>query len=299
MATVAATGGSPTGQEPTEQPLLKTAKEPQPDEPDEPQPAQPVWPDAYLDTTKELVTVEVNRSREEDIPGPSTDLTETGQRKDTGAEIAKRPNLDEVPYSSVLAWAITDGSEKPTQSWLYAQCQQAGLQMPRDFMEVEVYSNGRPTAALKFWKRTHNETDAMEYFLTREDDKFFLSAYKEAGLITAMKALQPVLSRGVMGVPPNATIAIRTLTAADLIEPREPKANEGKAARRGNVEGSGGASAEETEAGTGTGGSTTTAAERTPASSHAASPNNYGNARAAATSNSYAPSGSYHKRVSL
>ena len=28
MATVAATGGSPTGQEPTEQPLLKTAKEP-------------------------------------------------------------------------------------------------------------------------------------------------------------------------------------------------------------------------------------------------------------------------------
>ena len=183
-----------------------------------------MWPDAYLDRAKELVTVEVNRSREEDIPGPSTDLTETGQRKDTGAEIAKRPNLDEVPYSSVLAWAITDGSEKPTQSWLYAQCQQAGLQMPRDFMEVEVYSNGRPTTALKFWKRTHNETDAMEYFLTREDDKFFLSAYKEAGLITAMKALQPVLSRGVMGVPPNATIAIRTLTAADLIEPREPKA---------------------------------------------------------------------------
>ena len=224
MATVAATGGSPTGQEPTEQPVLKTAKEPQPDEPDELQPAQPVWPDAYLDRAKELVTVEVNRSREEDIPGPSTDLTETGQRKDTGAEIAKRPNLDEVPYSSVLAWAITDGSEKPTQSWLYAQCQQAGLQMPRDFMEVEVYSNGRPTTALKFWKRTHNETDAMEYFLTREDDKFFLSAYKEAGLITAMKALQPVLSRGVMGVPPNATIVIRTLTAADLIEPREPKA---------------------------------------------------------------------------
>ena len=96
MATVAATGGSPTGQEPTEQPLLKTAKEPQPDEPDELQPAQPVWPDAYLDRAKELVTVEVNRSREEDIPGPSTDLTETGQRKDTGAEIAKRPNLDEV-----------------------------------------------------------------------------------------------------------------------------------------------------------------------------------------------------------
>ena len=134
-----------------------------------------------------------------------------GTAQEHGAEIAKRPNLDEVPYSSVLAWAITDGSEKPTQSWLYAQCQQAGLQMPRDFMEVEVYSNGRPTAALKFWKRTHNETDAMEYFLTREDDKFFLSAYKEAGLITAMKALQPVLSRGVMGVPPNATIAIRTL----------------------------------------------------------------------------------------
>ena len=211
MATVAATGGSPTGQEPTEQPLLKTAKEPQPDEPDELQPAQPVWPDAYFDRAKELVAVEVNRSREEDIPGPSTDLTETGQRKNTGAEIAKRPNLDEVPYSSVLAWAITDGSEKPTQSWLYAQCQQAGLQMPRDFMEVKVYSNGRPTTALKFWKRTHNETDAMEYFLTREDDKFFLSAYKEAGLITAMKALQPVLSRGVMGVPPNATIAIRTL----------------------------------------------------------------------------------------
>ena len=40
MATVAATGGSPTGQEPTEQPLLKTAKEPQPDEPDELQPSQ-------------------------------------------------------------------------------------------------------------------------------------------------------------------------------------------------------------------------------------------------------------------
>lgn len=68
----------------------------EPDEPDELQPAQPVWPDAYLDRAKELVTVEVNRSREEDIPGPSTDLTETGQRKDTGAEIAKRPNLDEV-----------------------------------------------------------------------------------------------------------------------------------------------------------------------------------------------------------
>ena len=90
MATVAATGGSPTGQEPTEQPLLKTAKEPQPDEPDELQPAQPVWPDAYLDRAKELVTVEVNRSREDDeddIPGPSTDLTETGQRKHTAQKL--------------------------------------------------------------------------------------------------------------------------------------------------------------------------------------------------------------------
>ena len=87
MATVAATGGSPTGQEPTEQPLLKTAKEPQPDEPDELQPAQPVWPDAYLDRAKELVTVEVNRSREEDIPEPSTNLTETGQRKNTAQKL--------------------------------------------------------------------------------------------------------------------------------------------------------------------------------------------------------------------
>ena len=87
MATVAATGGSPTGQEPTEQPLLKTAKEPQPDEPDELQPAQPVWPDAYLDRAKELVTVEVNRSREENIPEPSTNLTETGQRKHTAQKL--------------------------------------------------------------------------------------------------------------------------------------------------------------------------------------------------------------------